>query len=330
MTSIKDIAQALKISKTTVSWVLSGKGDERKISMKTQERVLKYASGINYRPNLLAKSLNSGVTKIIGLVIPFISDQFYAQVAHEIEREGAKKGYTITICSSNADSDHERKMIEILRSKKVDGLIVATTESSRQAIELLLEDNYPFVLIDRFIPHLETNTVLINNHATSYTLVNCLLQRKAKNIAILTTDVHLTNMQLRYQGYSDALSDAHIPLHSDYCIRINRANYQEDVNDKLEYLFQMHPEIDGLLFTTHYLALEGLRYFYKKKIDFNHTLVLACIYNIPAFEMLAPQMIVAAFPIEEMGKEAVRLLIDSINGATQKNEVILSTQILLP
>ena len=85
-TSLKDIAETLKLSKTTISWVLSGKGDEKGISLATQEKVFQCAKQLNYQPNLLARSLNTGISGTIGLIIPDITDSFYSKVARSIEK----------------------------------------------------------------------------------------------------------------------------------------------------------------------------------------------------------------------------------------------------
>lgn len=91
--SLKDIACKLNLSKTTVSWVLSGQGDKKGISAETQSRVLACARSLAYEPNLLARSLNTGVSKTIGLILPSISDTFFAHIADWIESEAEREGY---------------------------------------------------------------------------------------------------------------------------------------------------------------------------------------------------------------------------------------------
>lgn len=106
-TSLKDIAETLNLSKTTVSWVLSGRADEKGISAATQQRVSRCAQQLNYRPNLLARSLNTGESGMIGLILPSISDSFYSQVAREVEMEVEEHGYSLMICSSESEPERE-------------------------------------------------------------------------------------------------------------------------------------------------------------------------------------------------------------------------------
>ena len=108
--SIKDIAQALSLSKATVSWILSGQGPAKGFS-----DVKEYAESVNYRPNLLARSLSLGTTNTIGLIIPFIGDTFYAQLVQAIESEAARNKYVLIVCSSEGDGDKElNKWMELL------------------------------------------------------------------------------------------------------------------------------------------------------------------------------------------------------------------------
>lgn len=166
--SLKYIAEKLNISKTTVSWVLSGKGDEKGISKATQERVLQYAKSLNYQPNLLARSLNTGVSGTIGLIIPSISDLFYSQIPREIECGAEKLGYSLMICSSESEIDRENKMIRLFRAKQVDGIIMVPTKHSKFEIKRLMQDKYPFVvLFDRYFSDFQTNYVIIDNENCS-------------------------------------------------------------------------------------------------------------------------------------------------------------------
>lgn len=169
--SLKDIAEKLNLSKTTVSWVLSGQGNKKGISAETQNRVFACARELSYEPNLLARSLNTGISKTIGLILPSISDSFYAHIAHQIESEAEKEGYSLMIASSNSEIERENAMIRLFRSKKVDGMIIAPTKISKREISRLVDSHYPVLLFDRYFPEMRVNYVIINNEESSYKLV---------------------------------------------------------------------------------------------------------------------------------------------------------------
>ena len=120
--SLKDLAEHLGVSKTTVSWVLSNQGDSKGISHDTQKRIRDLAAELNYQPNYLARSLNKGTTGTIGLIVPSISDAFYSGIAREIAMEAEHFGYTVMMSSSESDVRREEKMIRMFKMKQVDGI----------------------------------------------------------------------------------------------------------------------------------------------------------------------------------------------------------------
>ncbi|MEG0806741.1 MAG: LacI family DNA-binding transcriptional regulator [Alistipes sp.] len=318
--ALKDIAELLNLSKTTVSWVLSGQGEKKGISKGTQTRVLKCARELSYEPNLLARSLNTGVSKTIGLILPSISDSFYAHIAHQIEAEAEKEGYSLMIASSNSEIEREDAMIRLFRSKKVDGMIIAPTKISKREISRLVEDKYPVLLFDRFFPEMKINYVIINNEESSYLLVSHLIEKGFRKIAIVTTNPHLLTMDMRREGYTNALSDFHLHLNPDLYCEIPYVNYQETIYDALDRIFEAVPDVDGFFFTTHILAIEALRYFYDRGIDVDDgTWGLACMHEDSLFRALAPKMNIAQFPIVEIGQSAVRLLLRQIRSNSDSN-----------
>ena len=300
--SLKNIAQALDVSITTVSWVLAGKGDQKKISLHTQERILEYAKYVNYQPNLLAKSLISGESKTIGLIVPSIGDEFYAQIARVIELKAENYGFTLTFCSSETESDREVKMIRMLKSKMIDGLIIAPTKNSKKEIENLIKESFPFVLIDRFFPELDTNYVLIDNEDGCYQLTKHMLALGRKRIAFVTSDANLFVMGLRYIGYQKAITENGNPLSPDLYIEVNRFDYEKALIKAFDQLFQNVPDVDGFCFSTHYLALEGIRYFYAHHIDITERISLSCIHGSPSFSILTPNMSLAIQPVDDIGE----------------------------
>lgn len=311
--SLKDIALKLNLSKTTVSWVLSGQGNKKGISVETQNRVFACARELSYEPNLLARSLNTGISKTIGLILPSISDSFYAHIAHQIEAEAEKQGYSLMIASSNSEIERENAMIRLFRSKKVDGMIIAPTKISKREISRLVESKYPVLLFDRYFPEMHVNYVIINNEESSYKLVHHLIDKGFRKIAIITTNPHLLTMDMRREGYANALADTHIRISPDLYGEVTYVNYQANIYATLDRIFQAVPDVDGFFFTTHILAIEALRYFYDRGIDINDgNWGLACMHEDSLFRILAPRMNIARFPIEEIGSDAVRILLQQI------------------
>lgn len=313
--SLKDIACKLNLSKTTVSWVLSGQGAKKGISAETQNRVFACARELAYEPNLLARSLNTGASKTIGLILPSISDTFFAHIADRIESEAEKEGYSLMIAGSGSEAEAEREnaLIRLFRSKQVDGIIIAPADASGSEIDNLVASNFPVVLFDRCLAKTEASCVVIDNELSSYALVSHLTARGFRRIAIITTVPHLPTMQLRREGYLRALAEAGLPADPRLYGEVTYAGYRENTRDTLDRILRAAPDTDGFFFTTHILATEALRYFHDRGISIDDgSRGLACMHADPLFRLAAPRMNVARFPVEEISANAVRLLLRQI------------------
>ena len=328
--SIKDIAQALNLSKATVSWILSGQGPAKGFSDTTIKRVKDYAESVNYRPNLLARSLSLGTTNTIGLIIPFIGDTFYAQLVQAIESEAARNKYVLIVCSSEGDGDKEYELVKMLRSKQVDGIVIAPIKVSRKGVNLLLKDSLPFVLVDRYFPNVDTNYVIVNNCQCCYDLTYHLIKKGSRKIALITTDVHLYVMKQRIDGYRKALRDLDVDNDMSLEIFVDRQNYKTDIVDKLDCLFEEVPDVDGFFFSTHYLALESIRYFISNKIDYHTRFNMGCFHETTALDILSPEMSISRMPIEQMGIQAIQILLENIRDKNFSHKGVVVNNQFIP
>lgn len=325
--SIKDIANALNLSKATVSWILSGQGESKGFSEKTIKRVKEYAESVNYRPNLVARSLSLGFSKTLGLIIPFLRDSYYAQMAYYIEKEAAKHGYSLIVCSSEGDGNKEYELIYTLIAKRVDGVIMAPTKTEVKGIKYLQKLDMPFVLVDRYYQNMSTNYVIVDNFGSAYELVGSLLDKGAKKIAAMVTDAHLFVMEQRVEGYRAALRNAGVEDNFALEVFVDRQTYKTDVDEKLDCLFREVPDVDGFFFTTHYLAMAAIRYMVKRGIDY-HRFSMGVFHTMTGLDVLAPEMCATVFPIEELGAEAVHILLDNIHegkGFAIQNRLLQNT-----
>ena len=313
-TSLKDIAIKLGLSKTTVSWVLSGKGDERNISRDTQKKVFQCAKELSYVPNGLARSLNTGYSRTLGLIIPSISDSFYSTIANKIEEEACKAGYALMIASSNSDQETEDNIIKVYEEKQIDGLIIAPTKLSLRGIERLVSKKIPLVLIDRYYPDMDISYVVIDNEEASYELVRRMYRSGCRKVALVTTNSYLLTMSMRARGYEQAVRDSGFELNRDLFCEVPIVGYQEHIQPLLADLFDNVPDIDGVFFTSHILLIEALKFFQGRGIDLSDgKLSLASMRSEPLLRILAPRLNVAHFPEEEMGENAVRMVLEQID-----------------
>ena len=148
--TIKDIARMANVSHTTVSRALNNKA---RIKNETKEKILAIARGLNYRPDFVARSLVMRRTKTLGLVITTIANPFYTELSQGIETTAISLGYNIILSSTNSDLSAEKKYIDMLQSKGVDGIIFTSAHMGDPNILALAEEGFPIVLVNRRTYH---------------------------------------------------------------------------------------------------------------------------------------------------------------------------------
>ena len=152
--------------------------------------------------------MRTGKTFTLGLIVDDISNFFFGHLAKTVEEEANKLGYTVMFCSSNNDEGKSRSVLGSLLNKQMDGYIIAPTASMLVEIQQLVEEEIPFVLIDRFFPNFAASYITLDNYKGSFDSVTHLVKQGYKKIAIVTSDTEQIQMQERLEGYKAALAKA--------------------------------------------------------------------------------------------------------------------------
>lgn len=213
---LKDIAQDLGLSVVTVSKVLREHPD---IGEETRKRVLKRMKELNYQPNLAARSLLTGQTWTIGLVVPDLLHPFFAQIAKEITVEVRKKGYSLFISSSDEDAALEQQEIAQLVARRVDVLLIASSQRTVDSFRRIEAEKIPYILIDRSFPEFKSNFVGVDDHAVGVLATTHLIEQGCKRIAHIRGPEVSTAMG-RLEGYKQALATARMTPSPDRVISI--------------------------------------------------------------------------------------------------------------
>jgi transcriptional regulator, LacI family len=253
--SLKDIADALGLSKTTVSFVLNGKANEYHIGEETAKRVWETAERMQYNPNFTAISLRDGCSKILGIVVSDISNPFFASLARLYEDEAAKIGYTVFFGSSDENADKMQQVINNLIARGVDGLIVVPCKDSETFISSLVPRGIPLVLLDRYFPNQEISYVALDNFEATRQATAYILNKGSKQPAIVAYDLDLIHMHERIRGYEQGMADKGMRSMSGV-IRIEPNISTPD----MAYLLKesMDRGTDGFIFTTNLITLSGM------------------------------------------------------------------------
>lgn len=213
---LKDIAQDLGLSVVTVSKVLR---DHPDISDQTRKRVLKRMKELNYQPNMAARSLITGQTWTIGLVVPDLLHPFFAEIANEISLEVRKKGYSLFISSSDEDPALEQQEIAQLLARRVDVLLVASSQQESASFQRVEAQDIPYILLDRQLPGLESNFVGVDDRAVGVLATGHLIQQGCRRIAHIRGP-EVSTAAGRLEGYRQALAAAAICCHPEHIVSL--------------------------------------------------------------------------------------------------------------
>ena len=327
--SLKSLAEMLGVSRTTVSWVLSGQGDEKSISPAMQQKIKALAAKYNYQPNFLARSLNLRHTNTIGLVVSSLADPFYSSIAKAVVTRAEESGYSVVMATSESSNEREEKLVEMLRHRQVDGIILTPSQKPKGYLKKMADDGYNIVMLDRNIPELESTYVVADNKESSYTLVDNLIAKGCRRIAIFTTAHDLGNMQFRYNGYREALENAGLEASPELFFNVLNAADQAEVAGHIGRLIKAAPDVDGIFFTTHVLVLPVFIALLEKGYEVNGGANWACIHSQPEFSLLLPNMNVAQLPTEELGARSVDVLLKSLNHEPFDSRNVLNCELRL-
>lgn len=330
MITIKDIAKDVGVSVSTVSLVLNGKAAQSRISADLEARILEAAKKLNYQPNILARNLRRGKTNTIGFVISNISNAFFIKLARQVEQKAIENGYRILFAGSNENDERCKKIIDTFISMKLDGLIIAATPGIENTIKRLLSQEIPFVLVDRYFPEIDTSYVVLDNWQSSYNAVSFLIEKGNRRIATFGYQTKFFHMKERLKGYKAALKDKGIPFDPELVPEIPFSSEVDSgiIQEHIRHLVK-ECKIDGIYFQTNRTALPGIQALYE--LNAQRDVRVVCFDDNNFFKLLDPPISSMLQPIEELGSESVRLVLDEINNkraGTMKRKSVFSAKFI--
>ncbi|WIV12229.1 LacI family DNA-binding transcriptional regulator [Proteiniborus sp. MB09-C3] len=303
---INRIARMAGVSTATVSKILNGK--DQAISESTRQRVLEIVEREGYIPNAIAKSLKINNTKTIGLIIPDVMNLFFSELAKGVEDSADKRGYSLILCNTDNSTDKEKKYLQVLQSKRVDGIIITAVEnSSDTSFENCIA---PIVLLDRDIKtNRPVGRIKIDNEKCTYDAVTFLLNKGCTNIGFISSDTVNSLSRSRLEGYMSALKENDIPYDEkivylkDYSVEAGYAGALKLIENS---------EVDGICCGNDLIAIGAIKALKEKNIDIPKDVKIIGLDDIFISSYFNPPITTVKQPIYDMGLEAVNLLIDMI------------------
>lgn len=330
--TIKDIAQALHLSTSTVSRALR---DSHEISAATKQLVLEHATRLNYHPNPIALSLKEKKSGSIGVIVSEIANSFFSQTINGIESVANEKGYTVIISQSHESFEKEERALQYLASRSIDGLLISVSSSTNDLTQLkaLHQYGFPMVFFDRIIEDIPTHKVMVDNFLGAYNATMHLLNRGYKHIACITNSAHLSITRERVAGYKAALEKNGIPpLPSliKYCF--HGGMLSGEVTEAVYELLKAKKRPDAIFATSDKLTTGCMRTLKKAQIPIPAGMALTGFSNSELIELLHAPITVVRQPAFEMGQVATELLLQLIESKRPVKDFetrILQTELII-
>ena len=315
-TSIVDIAKSLEISPTTVSFILNGRAKEKRISDQVVEKVQKYIDEVGYKPNTLARSLRTGKTNTIGLLVESIANPFFANIARRIEELAYKSGYKILYSSTENDTERTKELIHLFQERHVDGYIISPPDGIEEEINTLLRSGSPVVLFDRDLPTVEADAILIDNLCSTYKAINHLITSGFKSIGFITLDSLQSQMIDRLSGYEKAMQEHELPIH------IKEISYQQSVENTVRHInsFILRNDLDAVLFATNYLGISGLKAIKELNLKIPSDIAIVAFDDHDLFELHTPPITSISQPIEDISTQLITTLLEKLKSKVKQKK----------
>lgn len=325
--TIKDIAQQLKLSVSTVSRALR---DSSEIKPATRQIVRELAAELRYSPNPIALSLKEKKSKIIGVIVPEIANNFCAATIAGIEDIAYSKGYHVIIFQSHERFEREVINTQLLMSRRIEGLIVSLSNETHSLTHIreIMGKGIPVVMFDRVSDEISTHKVVVNDYYGAYKATEHLIQEGYHRIAHLTISEFLSITQKRMNGYSDALKKYDLPVRNDWIVHCN-FDFPE-IERSIRKLFSGPDKPNAILASVERLATICMSVLKEMNLRIPEDVALVGFSDNPINHLLAPPLTSIRQPTFDIGQQAAELLLNLIenkSGSPRFKTVQLETSL---
>lgn len=331
---MKAIAERVGVSKTTVHRALANVG---RISPETREKILKVAAELDYRPNNLARGLRSQKSATIGFVVIGLTNSFYSTILEGVESVATDSGYSILVARSGARPSRELQHLNVLREKRVDGIIVAPSHPTQNTdyYQKLRDDGVPFVFIDRFMPSVEADYVLTDNCMGGYLAGRHLVSLGRRRIGFGTlpgNEMLATSVRERLRGLVAALDEAGIgpPIMLDEDLPESQPQ-EFFAAAAVERFLQNGGTLDGVFGCNDNTAIGVMTGLSRAGLRVPEDVSVVGFDDLDIAPYVRPALTTIRQPARRLGEEAMRLLLEkmSSSGPVSCKHILLPPQLVV-
>jgi len=314
--TLSDVARAAGVVAMTASRAINETGY---VSQEVRERVRAAARKLNYRPNMLARSLKGQRMKAVGIMLPDISNPFSAELVEGMKDVLEPEGYTPFIALAGRGVDHEREGLQSFVDHRVDGLLVATlrTDAGDDYLRELLAQGIPMVTVGREVKGTQVDCVTADHYKGAFDVTMHLIELGHRRIGFVGIAAEDAPALRRYQGYRAALEKAGLTVGPEYTFGPRHAPSfatQDDGYEGMMQLARMDVPPTAVLARNDSAAIGVLRAAHTLGMKVPQDLSVAGFDNIPLASFWSPALTTVAQPIREQGRLAARILLDKIEG----------------
>ena len=322
MVNIYEIAKKAGVSHMTVSRAFN---NPELVNEKTRNKIMKIANESGYRPSQVARSMRTKKTNYIGLILPDIINPFFPEIVRGVDDYARKDKYNVILANTDNDYEVQASLVEMFLSRGIDGIILSGIAGGKKDTELLnniIKKGIPTVLIDRYIPDVNSSYVITDNFRAAYDATNYLVGLGHERIGVISSPQKIKIFQDRLRGYKAALNDNDIVFRDEYIFEGDESissGYKTAKN-----LFTKYDDFTAIFAMCDFMAFGIYKYCRENNIIIPDDLSVISIDNIYTSAFLTPPLTTMSQKKYEMGYSAAKILIESI-----KKNKIPDTQLVL-
>jgi len=315
--TMKDVARVANVSQSTVSHVLN---KTRKVSPETERAVLDAVALVGYSGDGVARSLRTGSTLTVGLAIAAISNPYFADVVHAIEPRIAEAGYSLLLADTHDDPEFEGRVVREFLSRRVDAMIIAPSANAGPSLGQLSRRGVPAVLIDRLPPDLQEgwDAVGTENYESTASLVDHLAEHGHQRIALVTSHPGLSTTGERTAGYTMGLARHGLTSGQDLIRAGDDGEHDPGkvTDEAIRDLLSLADPPTAIVLGNNKVGIEAIRALQKLKLRIPEDIAVAMFDDFPWSDLFRPRMTAMSQPLDELGAQAVSMLLGRLAGDT--------------
>lgn len=316
--TIKEIAKRLNVSVSTVSRALS---DHPRIGLRTKSRVQQLAKELNYEPNAQAIFLKQKKTYVIGVVLPYIREEFFSQAICGIEAAAMEHEYTILFGQSYDDPEREMIVVDTMRKHRIDGLLISLSKKTQRYDHLQAMEKYgiPIVYFDRVPPQSNVHKVFCNLYKGTVEMVGWLISRGYKRIALINGPEKMQASKERLNGYIEGVSRKKIKV--DMQLVVNTDLSKESTHNAVKNLLALKNPPNAIISFNDYVHMDAVQFAQQRGIEINKEIVFVSYANLPitGYTAYPPLASIEQYPYGQ-GEKAMEIMIGILNNKSDNKE----------